>query len=212
MNLSGRLAALLAVVVLIVVALVGWFALISPERSKAADLRTQLDTTRANLASTQAYVNDPKNKAKVAELQRLQALVPDQLKMSQVLRQLVDASAASGVKVTTITPGTAVPVSGGTATPVTLNVAGHYFNLARFFRLLEARAQLTNDTVSGKGLLYSADNLTFSGGGAAAAGTEGSGTVLSASLTLSVYSYTGAAAPTTTTSTDATTTTSDASP
>jgi hypothetical protein len=211
-SLSGRLAAALAGAAVLLVVLVGWFVLVSPQRSKAASLATNIQSTQAQVESTQAYVDNPATKKAVHDLKRLKKVLPDDPKVSQILRQLSTAAAASGIALTTTSPGAAVASSGGEAVPVSLSVNGHYVNLERFLHLLRTQVVLKGADVKGSGRLYAVESIAFSGGGAttSADGTSGasSGSApLTASIALDAFVYaTPAAVPATTTPTDTTTT------
>jgi hypothetical protein len=214
-NLSGRLAALLAGAVVVIVLLVGWFLLVSPERSKAADLAVKIDTTQAQIASTQAYVDSPITKHAVHDLKRLQRVLPDDPKMSEVLRQLSGAAGRSGVSLDSITPGVTLPSSGGEAVPIALTVTGHYFNISRFLHYVRAQVGLKGTAIRGSGRLYTVDSIQFTGGGGATTttGTATSGAAaISAAIALNAFVYSVAPpvalATTDTTSSDTTTTTS----
>jgi hypothetical protein len=213
-RLSGRVAAILAGAVVLVVLVGGWFVFVSPQRSKAASLSTQIDATQAQVASTQAYVDSPATKQAVHDLVRLKKVMPDDPRISQVLRQLSAASASSQVALNTISPGPAIASSGGEAIPISITVTGHYFNIARFLNLLRASADVKGAKVKGSGRLFSVDSIQFSGGAPSASGSTsgatGGSSAVSASLALNTFVYSSAAVapPAADTSTDATTTTS----
>src|SRR4051812_30377949 len=99
-RINGRLALLLAVAGLLILLLAGWYVLVSPQRSKAAALNTQIDDTSVKLAATQAFLRSPAAHESVADLRRLRVAVPDELRMSEILRQLAWASRVSGVSIT----------------------------------------------------------------------------------------------------------------
>jgi Tfp pilus assembly protein PilO len=208
-NLSGRVAAVLAGAAVIVVLLVGWFLLVSPQRSKAVDLSTKIDATQAQVESTQAYVDSPATKQAVHDLGRLQKVLPDNPKISQILRQLSAAAATSKVSLDTISPTTAIASSGGEAVPITLSVTGHYTNLSRFFHLLRSEVTLNGEKIKGSGRLFSVDSIQFSGGGQAAGTSPGEASSTSApiaaSIALNTFVYSAApvvpVTPTDTTST-----------
>jgi hypothetical protein len=210
-SLSGRLAAALAGAAVLVVVLVGWFALVSPQRSKAASLQTNIESTQAQVESTQAYVDNPATKKAVHDLTRLKKVLPDDPKVSQILRQLSAAASASGIALNTIGPGAAVASSGGEAVPVSLTLSGHYVNLERFLHLLRTQVVVKGTDVKGSGRLFAVDSIQFSGGGAAPSadgksGASSSGPV-SATVALEAFVYaTPAVAPVTTAPTDTTTT------
>ena len=67
-RINGRLALLLAVAGLLIVLLAGWFVLVSPQRSKAAALDTQIGDASLKLAATQAFLRSPAAHQSVADL------------------------------------------------------------------------------------------------------------------------------------------------
>lgn len=231
-NLSGRIAALLAAAAVIVVLLVGWFLLISPQRGKAAELGTKIDQTQVEIASTQAYVNSPVTRRAIHDVKRLQKVLPDDPKMSQILRQLSEAARAAQVRVDTITPSAVVPSTGGEAVPISLAVSGHYFNISKFLHILRTQVDVRGSVVRGSGRLYSIDGIQFSagsgsiGGSSSVASTETSGSsgtgTITASITLNAFVFAtppsaltapgGTTTPDATASTDSSTAVAPASP
>jgi hypothetical protein len=200
-NLSGRVAVLLAGAAVLVVLIAGWLLLVSPQRSKAADLGVKTDETQVQILSTQAYVDNPSTKRAVHDLKRLQRMLPDDPKMSQILRQLSGAADVAGIQLNSITPAAAIASNGGAAVPITLAVAGHYFNLSRFLQLLRAQAATKGTAIVGSGRLYSVDSIQFSGGGTtptsagSSPATTSDGTApIAATLTLNAFIYNPAVA------------------
>ena len=106
-RINGRLALLLAVSGLLVVVLAGWFVFVSPQSSKAAALDSQIGDANVQLATTQAFLQSPAAHQSVADLRRLRRAIPDDVEMSEILRQLAWASRASGVRIESITPSAA---------------------------------------------------------------------------------------------------------
>ena len=214
-RLSGRVAALLAVAAVVVVVLVGWFALVSPERSKAADLGGQIDEAQAELLSTQAYIKSTAGRQSVQELRKLRSAVPDEMKTSEIIRQLVLAQNQSGIQIDSISPQSLVPAAGAEAFPINLSVQGHYFNIAKFLDLLQTRAQLRGDRARVKGRLYSVDSIQFGSGGSGPASANAG--MISATINLNAFVFSGASAATgttgtTTSSTDTTATSTTTTP
>ena len=163
-RINGRLALLLAVAGLLILLLAGWFLLVSPQRSKAAALSVQIDDASAKLASTQAFLRSPEAHQNVKNLVRLRVAVPDDVRMSGILRQLAWASRVSGVSITSITPSAPVASSGAQAVPIALLVTGHYFRIAKFMHLLRTRAEVKDGTVHASGRLYGIDNISYASG------------------------------------------------
>ena len=193
----------------------GWFLLVSPKRSQVAQLETQaagqvssnaiLSTQLANL---KAKAKDlPKQKARLAAVA---AKIPDNPALPALIRALSTAADAAGVELVTVTPGpptavvatatgaagapaapgapgSAAAASGLSQIPLTLNLAGGYFQVEQFVANLENLPRSMRIT-----------NLTMTPGAnpmkPTAAGTPDDGHVLTATVTGTVF-MAGAAAP-----------------
>ncbi len=117
---------LLTATLVVLMLIAGWFLLLSPQRSHAADLRGQaseqqqanegLKTQVATLKAQQAA--EPANTARLAAIsQRL----PDNEALPALVRALTAAASAAGVELVTIAPATAndvvLPVSAAPVAP-----------------------------------------------------------------------------------------------
>jgi Tfp pilus assembly protein PilO len=178
-RISGRLALLFAVVLVLVVVLAAWFAVLSPQRSKAAALDAQLGDANVRLASTQALLNSPTARQSPAQLAQLRRALPDEVEMSEIIRDLSRAAGKTGVRIDSITPSTPVPAGGAQALPITLSVSGRYFRIANFMHELRTRARVEDGNVRVKGRLFAVDNVAF-----AKSPTKG---LLSATLALDAF-------------------------
>jgi hypothetical protein len=192
-RISGRIAFLIIGVSVIIILLLGWFAFIAPQRSKVADLESQVSSAQTQIVDAQRLLSGPTRRQSLATVRQLQGVMPDQVKMSEILRQLSSISTTSEIELDTITPQTPSIVGGEAAVPLTVAITGHYFAIQRFLRLLRASADIRNGHLVATGRLYSVDSIQFTGGQV--------GGVISASLTLNGYVYTPlpSVAPATTT-------------
>ncbi len=138
--------------------------LVSPQRSKAAALDTQIGDADIQLTATQAFMRSPAAHQSVADLRRLRVALPDDVEMSEILRQLAWASRVSGVRIDSITPSAPVASTGAQAVPIALSVQGRYFRLAKFMNLLRSQAGVKDGKVRASGRLYAIDNVSFSSG------------------------------------------------
>jgi Tfp pilus assembly protein PilO len=161
-RINGRLALLFAVVLVLVVLLVSWFAVLAPQRSKAADLDARIGDANVRLATTQALLSSPVAHQSAGQLAQLQRALPDDLAMSETLRELSRAASKTGVRIDSITPSAPVPAGGAQAVPITLSVSGRYFRIANFIHELRTRARVADGKVRVKGRLYAVDNIAFS--------------------------------------------------
>ena len=162
-RINGRLALLIAVAGLLGLMLAGWYVMVSPQRSKAVELDGQIGDANTKLAATKAFLSSPAAHESVGKLRRLRVALPDDVQMSEILRQLAAASAGSGVRIDSITPSPTTPTTAGQAVPINLTVTGHYFRISKFMHLLRGRAEVKNGEVHGSGRLYAIDNISFSG-------------------------------------------------
>jgi Tfp pilus assembly protein PilO len=137
----------------VLLAVAGWFLLISPERSKAADLHTQRvaqeqknDQLRLQIAQLKAaYKTLP---AKQAELAVIKRQLPNNPGLPTLVRSLSTIAADSGAGLTSVSPGApvAAPAVGSAGTvapagllaiPVTIVVDGTYAQNELFLQKLQ---------------------------------------------------------------------------
>jgi hypothetical protein len=160
-RINGRLALLLAIAGLLALVLAGWFVLVSPQSSKAAALDAQIGDANVELAATQSFMRSPEAQQSVADLRRLRRAIPDDVEMSEILRQLAWASRVSGVRIDSITPSQPVPSTGAQAVPIALSVRGRYFRLAKFMHLLRLEAGVKDGKAHASGRLYGIDSISL---------------------------------------------------
>lgn len=207
-------AALASVLVLVA----GWFLIVSPQQSTAADIGVQADTQDAANQASQAKIDALKAQyTNLPALQNELALVtthlPQAANMPSLIRTLSQAAARSGVTLKSMTPTNPVPLSGTSATGqpgglsapgqvnvigVTLQISGPFANTRLFLSSLEAMPRAFLVT----GLAIARDQGSTSGTQTVAPGTLAStitGRVFMANPGLPA----AAAATTTSTSTNA---------
>ena len=180
-RLNGRVSLALSAAGLLLVLLVGWFGVVSPQRSKAAELSVQIDEAQTQLRIAQDVVRGPALQESKAELATLKVAIPDEVKMSEILRQLSRASAKARVRVTGVTPQPAVTSGAADVVAMNVTVDGRYFGIREFLRLLRAGADMQGEEVKASGRLFGVDSIQFSGG------TPTS--VVSAVLTVTAFAF-----------------------
>jgi Tfp pilus assembly protein PilO len=189
-RLNGRTSVLIAAAGLLLVVLVGWMGFVSPQRSKAADLAVRIADAETQLAVTQALVNGPVLRRSTAELATLRTAIPDEVQMSQILRQLSSASADARVRVLGITPQPAAVVGAADLVSMIVTVEGRYFGIRDFLRILRSQAEIDPDReVKATGRLFAIDQIQFTG--AATATTS----LIQATLTVNAFAFSQPVAP-----------------
>jgi hypothetical protein len=206
-RLNGRLALALTGALVLLVVLVGWFVLVAPKRSKAAELETKTESAQFELIATKRFLESSAGRKSAKELASLTRAVPAEPRMSGILRQLTRAARAAGVRIDGITPAAPVSTTGGQAIPIGVIAEGHYFRLQRFVHLLRTAAVLGSDSVHVSGRLLAIDSIQFSNGASSGSGTGTKG-LITATLAVDAFVSTPAPATAQTSTTDTTSTTS----
>lgn len=162
-RLSKRTALAIAAVGLLAIVLVGWFAVVSPQRSKASELDGKITESRTALSLAQSLNRADARRATTVEARALARAMPAESQMSEILRQLSSAARKTRVRVNSVTPRAAVPLSGYEALPLSVVVEGRYFGIANFLGVLRTKTRVSDDAVRAKGRLYSVDEIQFAG-------------------------------------------------
>jgi len=183
-RLNGRTSVLIAFAGLLLVVLVGWMGFVSPQRAKADELDAKIADTETQLAVTQALVNGPVLRRSTAELATLRTAIPDEVKMSQLLRQLSRASADARVRILGVTPAPTSTVGAADLVSMGVSIEGRYFAIREFLRILRSQAEVDVDRqVRASGRLFAIDSIGFAG-----APTEVS-TLIQATLTINAFAF-----------------------
>jgi Tfp pilus assembly protein PilO len=208
-RLSGRVALAVVSVGVLFVILAGWFLMVAPKLSRAADLDVKTFDAQNELISTQRFLHSSAGRKSVLELKQLTRAVPSDPRMPELLRQLSRASSVAGVKIDGITPGPMVSSTGGQAIPLTVTVEGHYFRLQKFLHVLRSAAVVSADSVHVSGRLLAVDSIQFASGSTNSAGGQGKGVITATLIVNGFVSTPGATPAAGQTSTSSTTTTTD---
>jgi Pilus assembly protein, PilO len=192
----------------LVLAAGGYFLLVSPQRSRASELSAEIESVQQEvdqrrLLTAQATSVQP---VRVADLFRLSKAMPDRADMSGVLLELNRIAADTGITFESISPQSAVPVSGYQAVPIQLSFKGNFYNLSDFLYRLRTLVGVENGRLSATGRLFAIDTLDF-------AESQQGFPEIAATLVVDAFVYgTGAPATATPTATTTTTTTPGVTP
>lgn len=185
--LVGVLAAML-----VLAALAAYFLLISPQRSKAAELAKEAETIRAEITRrrTLAQQVDRTEPIRVVDLFRLTKAMPSDVDMPGMILQLNRIARETGIRFDSITPQAPVEANGAQAVPVNLVFQGNYFELSDFLFRLRNLVAVRGGKLDATGRLFVVDAVSFSEG-------EKKFPQIQATLTVAAYVY-GATVTTTT--------------
>jgi Tfp pilus assembly protein PilO len=204
-NLNPLVLAGAAALVIGLVALVGWYGLVSPQRSKVDGLDAKITGEQAQLKVAQLLARSQKaDKTKTSGTGLLVKAMPSSLQMPGILRQVQRLASTSSVTLESLTPSTATPAAGYDAVPIDLSVSGPYASVQKFLHGLRTQAGTKGSRIYADGRLFDVQTVGLAPGGDAA-------NELTASIRLAAFVYTGAALPVTDTAAAADTDTEEAS-
>lgn len=189
-RLTPRTAILVAVVSVLVVGLIGWFAFVSPQRSKAAALEVEIAEMEIRLDFAQRVTRNDDPDERLAQLRRLDVAMPQEVAMPQILRQISAAARSARVSIDGVTPTSPTPAGSYQAVPISLAVDGHYFGIANFLQLLRTQAEVNGKEIRASGRLFSVDSISFTATGGVASDQGRIG----ATISVNAFSYTAAPA------------------
>ena len=194
----------------LLIAAMGWFLLVSPQRSRASELDEKLASvqqqiTAARAAQLQAADAKP---IRSADLFRLTKAMPSDNDIPGVLLELSRIASETGIVFEQIVPQATLAAGEMRAQPIDLTFEGNFYSLSDFLYRVRNLVSVQRGRLIANGRLFSVEKLQFS---EAPSGFPN----IRASLTLSAFLYgsgptaappaASTTTPTDTTSTDATT-------
>jgi Tfp pilus assembly protein PilO len=214
---SARLASLpraaqiaLVASVLLLVLLMGYFALISPKRSDAANLKKQVAAVQSQIdANRSSGFQQALPAVRSASVFSLTQAMPNKLDTPDVILELNTLAQESGISFDSITPQAASATTSTTtvdpfaAEPIQAKFTGSYYNLLAFLQRVRNLVRVQNGKLFTAGRLFDVSSVSLT------QGTNGWPQV-SATLTINEFVPQSVAATTPTTATDTTSTTTTA--
>jgi Tfp pilus assembly protein PilO len=199
----------------LLVLVLGWTMLVSPQRQQAASTARAVNQTQAeilqaqNAATASSSASAPTTATQkqqpilTADLYRLAKAMPSDQDMPDLLLELDQVSRAAGVSVISIMPGTTKPETGFGVVPINLTFKGDFYALTDLLYRLRSLVSVRHGTLDASGRLFSIGSVAL---------TTDRGKQLNATVTVNAFVYgAGLAAvttptPTPTTDTSVTTT------
>jgi type IV pilus assembly protein PilO len=213
----------LILVGMLLVGVVGYFALIKPQGAKLKSIKAKESTAQAALAAYNQKVVAARSapKIEVADVYRLAKAMPATTDMPDLLLELSQLARDTGIRFDSISPQAPVALGTYTVLPISVTFNGTFYDLADLLYRLRSLVNVHAGRLDATGRLFTVDTLTF-----------GQSPLkfprIQATLVIDAYVYGSGAAPaaavtpvtpaapaatdtTATTSTTATTTSSDSS-
>jgi len=180
-SLSSQAQVAIVVAVLVLVAVVGYFGLISPKHSTANSLKQQTAAVQAQIAANRSTAFTQALPAvRSASVFRLAMAMPTQLQTPDMILQLNGLAEDSGISFDQIQPGaTGAAATTGTAPipvatpdttdpfavePIQVKFSGSFYNLLAFLQRLRNLVRVENGRLFTVGRLFDVSNVTFQEG------------------------------------------------
>jgi Tfp pilus assembly protein PilO len=170
----------------LLVAVLGWLLVVSPQNTKATALQAETADVQQKITEQLAAVAAAKNlnaapKIRVADVYKLAKAIPSAADMPNLLLELSRVAEESGVELTSIAPGQPkVESGGGSSIPISLSVNGDFFTLTDLLYRLRNLVSVQDGALLASGRLFSVDNVAL---------TPAGGDALSASISMHTYVY-----------------------
>jgi Tfp pilus assembly protein PilO len=174
-SLSTRAQVALLVGGLLLVALIVYFAAISPKHSTAAKLKQQTAAVQAQIAQNQSTAFTQALPAvRAASVFSLSKAMPTQLETADVILQLNQLAVNSGISFDEITPSaTSSTTSTVTTTttpdpfaaePIQVKFTGSFYGLLAFLQRLRNLVRVENGHLNAVGRLFDVSDVAFAAG------------------------------------------------
>ncbi len=203
----------------------GWFLLISPQRSTATSIAASVAATQLQIQEAKKPVVQPTASAveqpeiKTANLYNLAMAMPSTMDTPNLLLELNQVAREAGVTLSTIQPGqpdAAASATSYSTVPINLTFNGDFYSLTDLLYRLRSLVTVRDGELMTSGRLFAVDTVGLGPNGEASSGSS----ALSATVTVNAYVYGGtpaappvaAPAATDTTSTSTTTTSTTTTP
>jgi Tfp pilus assembly protein PilO len=171
----------------------GWMLLVTPQKTKAADLAQEAESTQAQIDQNRqlaALQSHPTEQIRVADLFKLTKAMPNQEDMAGVILQLSRAAEASGIRFTSITPADQVVDTAFTKRNLQIAFIGNFYGLSDFLFRVRNLVTVRGGELQATGRLFNIESIHFDEGPDAFPQIQ-------ATLSMDVYQYGAPTAPVT---------------
>ena len=176
----------------LLLALAGWFLLVSPAHSKADELQTSIDSTQSEISTRRAALAaKPKIDVDLrsSDLFRLTKAVPDRADMTGLVLELSQLSKGTGVSFQSVTPSQQVVGLGYNVQPLNVVVQGRFAEVNDFLHRLRRLVTVRKAKLDARGRLFAIDNVSIH------EGSKLKFPAVEATITLDAFVYAGGTTP-----------------
>jgi Tfp pilus assembly protein PilO len=177
-------------VLAVLVAAIGFLAVVHPQQTKARTLDTKIANAQTQYVAMHEQGHE-KPDLRTAELFQLSRAMPESDDMPGILVDLSRLSGVSSVTLTAVQPSPRIALpDGSSALPIRVTVNGTWTQVAGFIRRLNAQVRTGDHKLSVAGRLFDIDTIQIT------SGASGSASQIEAVLTMSAFDYGAPPSPT----------------
>jgi Tfp pilus assembly protein PilO len=150
----------------LVLLLLGWFMLVSPQRATARSTATavqaaevQIEQARAPVVTPSAVTQPKQPEIRTAYLYKLSKAMPTTTDMPNLLLELTQVVRSAGVQLLQISPTPTDPTTG--ATSITLSVSGDFYSVTDLLYRLRSLVAVHNGVLDVSGRLFSITSVSL---------------------------------------------------
>lgn len=190
-SLTPRTLAVLAAGAVLVYAIAAWFLFVSPKRSEAAGLGSDVAAAEIRLADAQAAANRPRTAgAPVSDVLRLAKAMPGSDDQPGLVLELSRLASSTDVTLRSISAQAPVVAPGAPTTiPVVVTVGGTFFKISRFLQRTRSLVTVRRGRLRATGRLFVVQNVEL------VESVSDGFPMLDATITLNAFVYDGPVAP-----------------
>lgn len=163
-NVSNRTAIAMGGAAAVLVLLALWFLVVSPKRSEAARLESDLAAAQAELTQKKSELASPSAAVTVrtSDVFRLAKALPEGTNVAAAMLDVDRLAARHGLTLEGFLPTAQIPVQGYYAQPVTVTVQGRFGKVSRFLGDLRKLVSVKKGRLVVGGRLYSVTEVRLS--------------------------------------------------
>jgi Tfp pilus assembly protein PilO len=139
----------------------GYFVLIAPQRSQAAELDDRIEATEAKIVQYRVANHGRVKPLRFAELFTLSKAMPDTEDMAGVLLELSRVARDTGIAIESVSPSASEAASGYRRVPIEVVFEGNFYDLSDFLYRLRNLVSVHDGTLEANGRLFSIESLQF---------------------------------------------------